>query len=130
MADIDNFKKINDAFGHQIGDEVIIKIANIMKKSVRKSDIRARWGGEEFLILLPETDILGAETIAEKIRQTVEATHCETPEKEALRFTISLGVSRVVFSEDHSLEEAISRADAALYEAKRNGKNRRYAIVK
>jgi len=119
MFDIDNFKSINDTYGHDIGDKVIIALANEVKKSTRKNDITARWGGEEFLILLPDTHLKGAQIIAEKIRANVEALKVEN-----IKFTISIGISSFDFSEDKHIDDAIKKSDLALYEAKESGKNR------
>ena len=124
MLDIDDFKHINDSYGHQVGDEAIIAVAKLMKESSRKSDIIARWGGEEFLILLPETDISGAKIIAEKIRKAVEQLTIYVEDIGELNFTVSMGVSKVNVDGELNLEAGISRADAALYEAKESGKNR------
>jgi len=124
MLDIDNFKHINDTYGHQVGDETIIAIANLMKEKSRKSDIIARWGGEEFLILLPETDISGAKVIAEKIRRGVTELSVDIGEQKSICFTVSIGVAEVNVDTEINLEAGISRADAALYEAKESGKNR------
>jgi len=124
MIDIDDFKHINDTYGHTAGDETIKALAKVMLDESRKSDMVARWGGEEFVILLPETDIEGATTIAEKIRIKTENLVMKTAVSTEFRLTISLGVSRVQIENDLSLEAAIMRADKALYEAKKSGKNR------
>ncbi|MDW7971852.1 MAG: diguanylate cyclase [Thermodesulfovibrio sp.] len=117
MIDIDNFKSINDQYGHNMGDLVLKKVSNIFIKNVRASDIVSRWGGEEFLILLPNTQLDGALTIAERIRSQVEAINIETLPK----ITVSIGVTSYKISE--TIEKLISRADKALYEAKISGKN-------
>ena len=124
MIDIDKFKKINDTYGHHIGDIVIISLANTLKELSRKSDIVCRFGGEEFLILLPETDIVGADSIAEKIRKSVEETLVDIEEDQRLKYTISTGISEVKIKEETNLEETIQRADEALYKAKEGGRNR------
>ncbi|MCD6172710.1 MAG: diguanylate cyclase, partial [Sulfurimonas sp.] len=124
MIDIDNFKNINDKYGHKVGDEVIITLASILKELSRKSDIVSRWGGEEFVILLPETNIDGAFVISEKIRTKVENLIMNIEKNKEFKFTISLGVSKVNNKDDLNIEASINRADKALYEAKESGKNR------
>ncbi len=120
MLDIDDFKKINDTDGHECGDKVLIILAQILKSSLRLQDVSARWGGEEFLILLPDTPIDGALQLAEKIRHTVASLDVSCKENE-VQFTISAGVS----SYDHPepIESIIRKADDALYLAKKAGKN-------
>lgn len=119
MFDIDNFKKINDTYGHDTGDKVIIALSKTVLNCVRKSDVTARWGGEEFLILAPKTDQIGALTIAEKIRQAIEKLDIE-----GLNFTISIGVASFEKNKDKNIDSVIHKADEALYEAKNSGKNR------
>ncbi|QSZ41600.1 diguanylate cyclase [Sulfurimonas aquatica] len=123
MLDIDNFKQINDTYGHKVGDDVIITLASIMIDVTRKSDIVCRWGGEEFLILFPQTSIEGTLEISNKIRQSVEAFALRVSKRKKIYFTISLGVCGVDFNWDRDIESCISKADDALYAAKRNGKN-------
>ncbi|MCS7307004.1 MAG: GGDEF domain-containing protein [Aquificaceae bacterium] len=89
MLDVDNFKKINDTYGHNVGDEVLRSLASIIRKSVRSSDLVARWGGEEFLVLLTDTDAQEAVSIAERIRSSVEAFSMEGIHK----FTVSIEVT-------------------------------------
>ncbi len=115
IFDIDNFKKINDTYGHLKGDEVLKESAKIVNNALRKADIFGRWGGEEFLIILPKTD--NPLKIAEKIRKKIENTDFGIPQK----ITISIGGT--VFKGKGSLEEILQKADEALYEAKRKGKN-------
>lgn len=119
MLDIDNFKSINDTYGHDIGDKVITALANELFTSTRKSDIAARWGGEEFLILLPKTDEKGALNKAEEIRSSVAKLKVEN-----VQFTVSIGVATFDYTEDATIDDAIKKADYALYEAKNSGKNR------
>lgn len=124
LADIDDFKKINDTYGHNCGDFILKNIALDIMGSLRKSDTAARWGGEEFLLLLPETNINNAKIVAEKIRRNI----CEKvyiSEKEQHKVTLSMGLS--VFSdpkEDKEIHSLIKEADVALYEGKKSGKNR------
>lgn len=118
FIDIDNFKSINDLHGHNHGDQVLITVADLFKSSVRETDLVARWGGEEFVIIMPETDKKFAEQVALNLCDRVRSLHLEphTP------FTCSIGVSGL--SPDETVEEFIGRADKALYMAKREGKNR------
>ncbi|WP_051524423.1 GGDEF domain-containing protein [Sulfurihydrogenibium subterraneum] len=118
LFDIDHFKKINDTYGHDKGDYVLKTVAQIARKTLRKSDYIIRWGGEEFLIILPETDLKGAITVAEKIRQNVENFYF----KDISKVTVSLGVTQI--KKNENLENAIKRADQALYLAKNKGRNR------
>ena len=122
MLDIDHFKKINDTYGHDVGDIALKFLADILKKNIRGSDIVARWGGEEFIILLPKTNLENAFRVAEKIRKLVEMSEIKLPTGQRLKFTVSLGISTYHGHED--LEELIKEADIALYAAKRKGRNR------
>ena len=124
MLDIDKFKSINDTYGHKVGDDVIIKLADKLKECQRKSDIICRYGGEEFLVLLPETSLEGAVTAAKNIREEIEKVSIGLDLGTNLRFTVSIGVSNVYIEKEDSLESAIKRADEALYEAKKSGRNR------
>jgi polar amino acid transport system substrate-binding protein len=118
MFDIDWFKSINDEFGHQAGDEVLKEIGERVRERVRSADIPGRWGGEEFLVVCPETDIQGAEKLAEAIRLDIEEHDFPVDR----RITVSVGV--VECDREHDVEEMIRRADSYLYEAKKQGKNR------
>ncbi|WP_456480342.1 GGDEF domain-containing protein [Nautilia sp.] len=122
MLDIDNFKKVNDTYGHDVGDMVLIKLAETIKTDIRKEDLFIRYGGEEFLIILPNSNIENTYIVAEKIRKHIEDITLEIGHKH-LKFTISLGISEIREG-DISIFDAIKRADINLYEAKRNGKNR------
>lgn len=118
MADIDHFKSINDTYGHQVGDVVLINIARLFRSRIRRTDSVGRWGGEEFLILCPNTDIDGAISVAEELRAGVEQTKLGV----AGYRSISLGVTEY-YSGD-STATIIQRADLALYQAKDEGRNR------
>ncbi|MGB2706020.1 MAG: GGDEF domain-containing protein [Candidatus Omnitrophota bacterium] len=122
MADLDNFKNTNDRFGHLVGDVVLKEIAGILKANVREIDLVARFGGEEFGILLPEADKAGTHAVAERIRKAV-AEHTIKAYDESLRITVSMGVSSCP-EDSKGLDELIENADKALYEAKRQGRNR------
>lgn len=121
MADLDEFKAINDRYGHEIGDEVLKELAHRMSGAIRGEDRLARWGGEEFLVLIPGGDRESAQLVAERIREAVGASPFETSAV-YLSATVSLGVA--VYHGDEHLEQVVSRADAAMYDAKRNGRNR------
>jgi len=126
MLDIDLFKTINDKYGHKTGDEVIVAFANKIMNLSRRSDVVCRFGGEEFLILLPNTNIDGAEKIAQKIRKaTLEISILveEFSNKSELNFSVSIGVSEVDLNLDVHLQSAVVKADKALYEAKESGRN-------
>ena len=123
ILDIDKFKDINDTYGHPIGDEVIKTFATTLEKICRKSDILSRWGGEEFIILLPETNIDGAFIISEKIRIQTQSMIINLPNNVMLNFTVSIGVSQVNNQTDINIESAILKADKALYKAKNSGRN-------
>ncbi|PKM61798.1 MAG: hypothetical protein CVU99_01785 [Firmicutes bacterium HGW-Firmicutes-4] len=117
MIDIDDFKQINDRFGHLAGDLVLFELAKLFKATIRAADLIGRWGGEEFLLILPDTDGLAAMALAETIRQRVNEKHFLEQE----HISISLGVA--VFSDDDTVHSIIYRADQALYQAKKTGKN-------
>ena len=119
MLDIDKFKNINDTYGHKIGDDVIISFASILQEQCRKSDIISRWGGEEFVILFPTTNIDGALAISEKIRKVVENSVIKLEGNRKLKFTVSIGISKFNNESEINIEASIYRADEALYEAKR-----------
>jgi diguanylate cyclase (GGDEF)-like protein len=123
MIDVDDFKMINDRYGHLIGDGVLKSIAGAFQKFMRKVDVPARYGGEEFAIILPESDKKGAFVIAERLRAAVENFRFKASDGQTLHITISIGVA--AYPEDADSPNAlIGAADDALYEAKRSGKNR------
>lgn len=117
LIDIDNFKQINDSYGHQVGDEVLIQVASIIHENIRESDIGARWGGEELAIYLPRIPLRVAVSIAERLVMKVN-------ELTAPRITISCGVSSWTKEKDDSYKRLFKRADQALYLAKETGKNK------
>ena len=121
MGDIDHFKEINDLFGHDSGDIILENLADIMKKTLRSQDIISRWGGEEFLILLPETPLTGAQCAAEKLRQKI-MDHVHHIRDMEFNVTITFGVCEV--KSDFDTEICIKRADNALYQGKESGRNR------
>ncbi len=122
MLDADHFKRTNDVHGHQGGDQVLRAIARLCREHTRDVDVVARYGGEEIVILLPDTDILGARNVAERIRLSIEA-YRESVATGVLRATVSIGIA-TSSADDASLDALIARADAAMYQAKTRGRNR------
>lgn len=118
ILDIDHFKRVNDTYGHQAGDLVLKELATILTETLRQTDVIARWGGEEFVILLPGTDLSIGVPVAEKLRVAVQDHHFE----EVGKITCSFGVSAGAHGERK--EDLIARADEALYQAKADGRNR------
>lgn len=121
LADIDHFKAINDQHGHEAGDRVLVNIGTLLSQTCRAQDIVARWGGEEFLVLLPATDAAAAWALAERVRKAVTAQPL-APQGAPITATLSLGVAVVHANEP--LASAIARADGALYRSKEQGRNR------
>jgi diguanylate cyclase len=124
IVDIDHFKKFNDTFGHQTGDQVIRLVASVLKQSIKGQDIAARYGGEEFAIILPTTPLEYAIRVAENIREAVMSKDLikRSTNERLGRVTISIGVSSWI--KDDTSQSMIERADAALYQAKRTGRNK------
>ena len=123
MIDIDYFKAVNDTHGHAVGDEVLKEFANRLERNVRGIDLACRYGGEEFVVVMPDTDLAAAQAVAERLRRAV----CETPfpvsgPKPELTVSCSIGVTSTLPADD--VTTAIKRADDALYQAKRDGRNR------
>jgi len=122
LCDVDHFKKVNDTYGHPIGDEVLRRVARVLQEVPRKIDIPARYGGEEFAVILDNVDVVQARAVAERIRIEISKVVVET-DKGPLSVTESIGVS--AFPEDgHDRATLIERADLALYHAKHTGRNR------
>lgn len=123
ILDMDHFKRVNDTYGHDVGDEVLVKLGKIVVNTIRSADLAARYGGEEFVVLMPETDILDAAEVAERIRIAVEKTPFPVSHAAgALNLTVSIGVSHLRRPHDTALELQ-KRADEALYCSKSNGRN-------
>jgi diguanylate cyclase (GGDEF)-like protein len=122
LVDVDHFKRVNDTYGHEAGDEVLIAVANALADGRRTVDITARLGGEELAILLPQTDAGGGREVAERMRKRIEGLAVRTPNGE-IKVTASFGVSEYATRSGES-EHVVERADQALYAAKRNGRNR------
>jgi diguanylate cyclase (GGDEF)-like protein len=120
MADIDHFKVFNDTYGHQFGDLVLISIAKILKGATRSGDIVARWGGEEFLVLLPDTGGEEAKEVADRMRAVISQTPMYLDNKE-IHISMTFGVAEC--TSDIGINECIARADRALYDGKENGRN-------
>ena len=118
MIDIDFFKQINDTLGHNVGDEVLLHLTKLIEKSKRSTDYLGRWGGDELVLLLTDTNLQGATNVAEKVRNLVDK-HIFPHNG---HITISLGAS--TYHNADSLSNFIARADAAMYRAKRAGRNR------
>jgi two-component system cell cycle response regulator len=122
LADLDNFKAVNDRYGHAAGDEVLKEFAAALRETVRESDHAGRWGGEEFALILTNTDSDGGARLAERARAAIEARAVELPNGELLRVTASFGVA--AFPGEREADRLLAAADAALYAAKGAGKNR------
>lgn len=127
MLDIDNFKKINDTYGHATGDEVLKTFADILKTNCRETDFCCRYGGEEFTIILPAADSEEAQIVAERIRQTIEKTTINYNNKN-VKITTSIGVATkkstdILATAPNEMQNLITTADNHLYEAKRQGRN-------
>jgi diguanylate cyclase (GGDEF)-like protein len=122
LSDLDDFKRVNDRYGHPAGDEVLRTFAQVLGATVRESDVAGRWGGEEFALVLVGADVAGGVRYAERARAAIEAARLETPDGRELRVTASFGVA--AFPPAADAEALVAAADAALYQAKRGGKNR------
>ncbi|MFZ4287444.1 diguanylate cyclase [Variovorax sp. HJSM1_2] len=130
LIDIDHFKQINDIHGHDAGDKVLVRVGELLRRTCREEDIVARWGGEEFLLMLPDNDHAGAQKLAERFRIVAQdqrlTLDLRAPDavitEQGISFTVSLGVTEVLPYE--ALNDAIARSDKALYSAKTGGRNR------
>lgn len=121
MVDVDNFKNINDSLGHDVGDMVLVELAKVLKNNLKGSDIVARFGGEEFCIVLKNIEQKKALEYFIKLKESIAAMAIRTKETKAFNVTVSIGVA---FNDASSLDEILKQADTALYHAKKNGKNR------
>ncbi len=124
VLDVDHFKTINDTVGHLGGDDVLVQVAQRCRQALRTTDLLARWGGEEFIMLLPDTPLGQARQLAERVRQSLQAAPPIVVNGEAITVTASLGATGFLPGEEQSLDELIRRADTALYLAKSAGRNR------
>ncbi|XPV70262.1 MAG: diguanylate cyclase [Halarcobacter sp.] len=121
FVDIDNFKNINDTYGHSVGDKVLERISAIMKSSIRKSDLVARWGGEEFVIAVTNSDLENASKVLENIKNSIY-TDSKINNFVSKEVTLSIGIT--LFNKDDNFEELMQRADESMYKAKNSGKNK------
>jgi diguanylate cyclase (GGDEF)-like protein len=128
MLDVDNFKKVNDTYGHHWGDEVLKKIAELLKSKTRRSDYPARYGGEEFVLILPETDIESALNVEMKVRAEIKAATLGTKAR-SFSITVSVGVSSTCNKEYSDWHQLLEDADQALYLAKSRGKDRAEVFI-
>lgn len=125
ILDMDHFKQVNDTYGHDVGDEVLKQLAEVILHSIRSADTAARLGGEEFVVLMPETDFPAAFDVADRIRATVEAYEFKVShEVGIIHKTVSIGISYLKLNGEDSPQDFVKRADIALYEAKTGGRNR------
>jgi diguanylate cyclase (GGDEF)-like protein len=122
LADIDHFKNINDTYGHQVGDTVLISIANILTSSSRPMDIIFRYGGEEFLLYLPGTTMDAAKIALERIRTAIQKHRTQTELIQMVKVTMSFGAT--ILKKNQPIQDSISFADKALYQAKETGRNK------
>lgn len=123
LCDIDRFKYINDTFGHTAGDRTLLSVAASLQSSLRKADIVGRYGGDEFMIILPETSLAGAKRFADKIRRTIESLDLEIPWNRQVRVTLSMGVATCCAPVEN-IDAFVALADSALYASKEAGRNR------
>ncbi len=124
LLDVDYFKKFNDHWGHEIGNHALVHIANLIRLAVRKLDLPCRFGGEEFAIILPSTDLRQAITVAERLRVMIMSTPIDIAGHEPELITASLGVDQFTPSNSDTPDAFIRRVDSWLYNAKHNGRNR------
>lgn len=124
MADLDHFKSVNDRFGHPAGDGVLAGVGEILGATLRASDIAGRYGGEEFLVLLPQTELEGGIATAQRFREAVEAHRFDTREGERIQVTVSVGAASHDEARHRTPAELVMAADDALYRAKKEGRNR------
>ena len=123
LLDIDFFKRINDSYGHDVGDEVLKSVVAVVSQTIRAIDSLGRWGGEEFLLLLPSTDRESAIALAERIRHAVASLNVSVPQGEAIEVTVSIGVAEAA-ADQFTIDRLIKLADERLYRAKEQGRNR------
>lgn len=122
FMDIDNFKSFNDTYGHNIGDQVLKMVAGNLTSNLRETDVIARWGGEEFIVLLREVHPDEVPAIADKLRRLIESSRLVLPDRKALEITVSVGATLTIDKEP--LESAVQRVDALMYQSKHDGRNR------
>ena len=127
MVDLDGFKEINDQYGHLTGDYVLRETANVLNESIRKIDILGRYGGDEFVIILPEAPLAAARTVAERVLQNIRQHRFHT-KKGYISLTVSVGLFSFENTEDLDKTQFIEKIDQAMFEAKKLGKNRMFAV--
>ncbi|MBV9465251.1 MAG: GGDEF domain-containing protein, partial [Solirubrobacterales bacterium] len=120
LIDIDHFKRVNDEFGHRCGDEVLRHVADVLESTLRTEDVAGRWGGEEFVVILPSTDGEGAIRVAERLRVLIADTPAQVPNDRSHPVTVTIGAAEWG---SESMEELVARADEALYAGKSAGRN-------
>ena len=123
MIDLDHFKDINDTHGHEVGNQVLRLAASLIRSAVRRIDIPCRYGGEEFALILPGTQLALAVNVAERLREEIASSPLDL-DGEELRFTASMGATLSTAGQGDTVESFVERADKLLYEAKRGGRNR------
>lgn len=128
FIDLDNLKPINDSHGHSMGDEVLIALANLLQESFRKSDIPARYGGDEFAVMLPGASLDSAQLVAERFRDSVEALSLHL-EEDRIKPTVSIGIATITDRKKLDMSRIVEVADRALYQAKKGGRNRVCAVL-
>jgi diguanylate cyclase (GGDEF)-like protein/PAS domain S-box-containing protein len=122
MLDLDHFKRVNDTYGHQVGDHVLARTAEVLQRGLRQTDFVGRYGGEEFLVVMPHTTSAGARVVAERVRTLMQRTRIENSPGKSFTVTVSLGIS--ARRQGDTIDSLVGRADEALYIAKANGRNR------
>ena len=122
LLDVDHFKKFNDTWGHEIGNQALMLVANLITLTIRKLDYACRFGGEEFVILLPNTDIRDAKSVAERLREAIQNTPL-VKDGRSFPLTASLGVDELRSTHNETPQDFIKRVDSLLYEAKHDGRN-------
>ena len=124
MLDYDHFKQVNDNWGHNNGNRALILLASCLRNTLRKFDTACRYGGEEFSIILPNTNLMTGVRVAERLRRTIASTPLTIDENQSIALTISLGVAAYKGNKEDTAEQLVKLADAQLYRAKKEGRNR------
>lgn len=123
MIDVDNFKEINDTYGHDIGDKLLLAITGQFNQLMRAGDVTGRLGGDEFVVLLPHTSKIAGEALADRIRMKICEKPLQIADSPALNVSLSIGLA-CFSAEDEDIQQILKRADEALYKAKKQGRNR------
>lgn len=122
MLDIDHFKRVNDSWGHEVGNQALVHIAGLIRETLRRLDIPCRYGGEEFAVILPDTSLATAVSVAERLRARIEETPLAVADKK-LQLSVSVGAASYLLGGETSPEQLVKRADHYLYQAKQDGRN-------